>query len=146
MNESDFERSGRITPQCAGIWNDDQIPMMKQIVDFVHAQGTMIGIQLAHAGRKASTQAPWVHSSVVPNRPTLDTWVAPAEAGGWPDSVFGPSTVPFTDNYPRPKELTLEQLDTMEDAYVAAVKRCKSIGCGTRPLIALGPLLTLVIS
>ena len=49
---------GRISPEDAGLWADSQIDPLKRIVDFVHAQGTKIGIQIAHAGRKASTRAP----------------------------------------------------------------------------------------
>ncbi|KAF9427983.1 hypothetical protein BGZ94_003680, partial [Podila epigama] len=51
--------NGRITPRCAGLWSDEHIPGLKNVVDFVHAQGGKIGIQLAHAGRKASAGAPY---------------------------------------------------------------------------------------
>lgn len=51
---------GRISPECPGIWSDTHIAPMKRIVDFIHSQGTTVGIQLAHAGRKASTLAPFV--------------------------------------------------------------------------------------
>jgi 2,4-dienoyl-CoA reductase-like NADH-dependent reductase (Old Yellow Enzyme family) len=51
---------GRISPQDLGLWEDGQIEPLKQIVDFAHSQGTSFGIQLGHAGRKASTVAPWI--------------------------------------------------------------------------------------
>ncbi|KAG0195039.1 hypothetical protein BGX33_004433, partial [Mortierella sp. NVP41] len=51
--------NGRITPGCAGLWDDAQVYKLKEIVDFVHAQGGKIGIQLGHAGRKASADAPY---------------------------------------------------------------------------------------
>jgi NADH:flavin oxidoreductase / NADH oxidase family len=74
---------GRISPQDAGIWSDDHIPAYKRIVDFVHAQGTMIGIQLAHAGRKASTRAPWAVTDL--QGVNIGVNIAPEEEGGWPD-------------------------------------------------------------
>lgn len=51
---------GRISPQDLGLWEDGQIEPLKKIVDFAHSQGVKLGVQLAHAGRKASTVAPWV--------------------------------------------------------------------------------------
>jgi 2,4-dienoyl-CoA reductase-like NADH-dependent reductase (Old Yellow Enzyme family) len=69
----------------AGLWNDEQIEPLKRIVDFVHSQGTLIGIQLGHAGRKASTPAPWV--SHAPNGTAIvDTMVVPEKYGGWPEN------------------------------------------------------------
>lgn len=55
---------GRITPEDSGIWKDSQIGPLKRIVEFAHSQGQKIGIQLAHAGRKASTIAPWLAVAV----------------------------------------------------------------------------------
>jgi 2,4-dienoyl-CoA reductase-like NADH-dependent reductase (Old Yellow Enzyme family) len=72
---------GRITPEDSGIWTDSQIEPIRKIVEFAHAQGQKIGIQLAHAGRKASTVAPW-----------LGVHMADKNANGWPDNVWGPST------------------------------------------------------
>ena len=65
-----------------GLWEDGQIESLKRIVNFSHAQGTLIGIQLAHAGRKASTQAPWVHSGFGHGH----SWVATEDQNGWPDN------------------------------------------------------------
>lgn len=67
---------GRISPQDAGIWTDEQAADYARITAFIRAQGSVAGIQLAHAGRKASTYAPWIGRSSVP----------PAE-GGWPTSA-----------------------------------------------------------
>jgi 2,4-dienoyl-CoA reductase-like NADH-dependent reductase (Old Yellow Enzyme family) len=67
-----------------GIWTDSQIPPLERIVKFAHAQGTMIGIQLAHAGRKASTIAPWVHSDTAKSR-VAETNVARENENGWPN-------------------------------------------------------------
>ena len=72
---------GRITPEDSGIWADSHIEPIGKIVEFAHSQGQKIGIQLAHAGRKASMVAPW-----------LGVQVSDVEAGGWPDNVWGPTT------------------------------------------------------
>jgi 2,4-dienoyl-CoA reductase-like NADH-dependent reductase (Old Yellow Enzyme family) len=72
---------GRITPEDSGLWQDSQIEPIRKIVEFAHAQGQKVGIQLAHAGRKASTIAPW-----------LGVATAEKEANGWPDNVWGPTT------------------------------------------------------
>ena len=64
-----------------GIWNDDQIAPLKRIVDFHHSQGAVAGIQLAHAGRKASTYAPWLMDGLISPPPIpLDMSTCPPEA------------------------------------------------------------------
>ncbi|KAG6870611.1 hypothetical protein C0992_012892, partial [Termitomyces sp. T32_za158] len=109
---------GRITPEDSGIWSDEHIPPLAEIVEFAHSQSQKIGIQLAHAGRKASTSAPWIKGD-----PT-----ASVEVGGWPDDVWGPSTVPYSDAFPKPKALTKEGIQRVVDAYVAAAKRALRAG------------------
>src|ERR1700759_3180613 len=81
---------GRISPQDLGIWKDEHIEMLARIVRFIHEQGSVAGMQLAHAGRKASTRRPWEPAGTVPE-----------SAGGW-TKVVAPSAIPFTDNYPTP--------------------------------------------
>jgi len=56
---------GRITPEDCGLWKDSQKAPLKRVVDFAHSQGQLIGLQIAHAGRKASTVAPWISSGEV---------------------------------------------------------------------------------
>lgn len=63
---------GRITPEDVGIWKDSQIAPIKQFVDFAHSQGQKVMIQLAHAGRKASTVAPWLSSGDVAGKDVCD--------------------------------------------------------------------------
>ncbi|KDQ63292.1 hypothetical protein JAAARDRAFT_29310 [Jaapia argillacea MUCL 33604] len=118
---------GRISPEDAGLWTDSQIAPLQRIVNFVHAQGTKIGIQLAHAGRKASTLAPWVHSNA-PRTKVAKSQVAHEDENGWPDQVYGPSEIPFASDYPKPKAMTEEDIQYVEDAFVSAVERCKKIG------------------
>ena len=107
---------GRISPQDSGLWKDSQIAPLKRITDFVHSQGTKAAIQLAHAGRKASTLAPWLRAE----RPT-----AGLEHGGWED-VVGPSAIPYDKGYPDVVELTVDDIKKVvqdfADAAVRAVK------------------------
>ncbi|KAI9065907.1 FMN-linked oxidoreductase [Trametes sanguinea] len=117
---------GRISPECAGIWADSQIAPLRRIVDFAHAHGTKIGIQLAHAGRKASTYAPWVYADFAGTR-QAPTRVAGENDSGWPNEVYGPSNLPFCENYPKPQAMTEEQIQRVVDAFLQAVERCKRI-------------------
>lgn len=82
---------GRITPEDSGLWKDSQIEPLKKITEFAHSQGQKIAIQLGHAGRKASTLAPWLSNG----------GTATEEQNGWPEEVKGPSNVPFDSLYPR---------------------------------------------
>jgi 2,4-dienoyl-CoA reductase-like NADH-dependent reductase (Old Yellow Enzyme family) len=110
-----------------GLWTDSQIAPLKRIVDFCHSQGTKIGVQLAHAGRKASTYAPWVHSDPT-RKHVADTYTASEEENGWPNNTYAPSAVPHSDKYPMPKEMTEQDMQYVEDAFVAATERAKAAG------------------
>src|ERR1039458_2456294 len=78
---------GRISPADLGIWRDDHIEFLSRITRFIHSQGSVAGIQLAHAGRKASTYHPSDGNGAVPE-----------ESGGW-KNVVAPSAIPFAENY-----------------------------------------------
>ncbi|HUR54014.1 MAG TPA: NADH:flavin oxidoreductase/NADH oxidase, partial [Gemmataceae bacterium] len=106
---------GRITPKDMGIWGDQHVEPLARIVRYVHSQGSVAGIQLAHAGRKASCQVPWLGGAVLP-----------PNAGGWP--VVGPSPVPFHDGDPAPRELDAAGIDGVVDAFEAATKRALAAG------------------
>lgn len=108
---------GRITPGCVGLWKDSQIAPIKEVIDFAHSQGQKIGIQLAHAGRKASTLPPWVGGGV-----------ATDEVGGWIENVKGPSAIPFSDGGIMPKEMSLEEIRLLKEAWGAATKRALVAG------------------
>jgi 2,4-dienoyl-CoA reductase-like NADH-dependent reductase (Old Yellow Enzyme family) len=86
VEATSVQPNGRISPNCPGLWDDAQIEGLKRVADFVKSQGALIGIQLAHAGRKSSTAAPWV--STVLGRKSKR---ADKDIGGWPDDVKGPS-------------------------------------------------------
>lgn len=108
---------GRITPGCVGLWKDSQIAPLKEVVEFAHSQGQKIGIQLAHAGRKASTVPPWLGGVTATNA-----------VGGWTDNVKAPSAIPFSANDVVPKEMTKEDIVEVKNAWVAATKRALAAG------------------
>ena len=105
---------GRISPHDAGIWNDEQAADWQRINDLVVAQGAVPGVQLAHAGRKASTQRPWDGSG----------YVAPAD-GGWP--TVGPSPVAYGD-WPAPQELSVAEIAGVVRAFADAAVRADAAG------------------
>jgi 2,4-dienoyl-CoA reductase-like NADH-dependent reductase (Old Yellow Enzyme family) len=113
--------NGRISPEDSGLWQDSQIAPLRRIADFVHSQGQKIGIQLAHAGRKASTRSPWHYSRG-------QAELAGEELGGWPDNVWAPSPISFSDLYPSPKEMTVEQIEGLVVSFVEATKRALEAG------------------
>jgi 2,4-dienoyl-CoA reductase-like NADH-dependent reductase (Old Yellow Enzyme family) len=115
---------GRISPEDAGLWTDSQIEPLKRIINFCHAQGTKIGVQLTHSGRKASTHAPWVHAKGGHGKPHT----ALEDEGGWPSRVYGPSEIPFSDMYPDPKTMTEQDLLHVETAFLESIERCKKAG------------------
>lgn len=107
---------GRISPQCLGLWSDAHIEGLRQIVDFAHSQGSAMGIQLAHAGRKASTHA-WF--------PGANKLSVPLESGGW--ETVAPSALPFWE-YREPHALSAEGIDGVVDAFVTAAERASQAG------------------
>ncbi|MGZ6705566.1 MAG: NADH:flavin oxidoreductase/NADH oxidase [Solirubrobacteraceae bacterium] len=106
---------GRISPQDLGIWGDEHVPGLRRICDFIASQGAVPGIQLAHAGRKASTVRPWEGPGVV----------AP-EDGGW--QPVGASPIPYDHHSPAPAELTAQELDALPGAFAAAARRALEAG------------------
>ncbi|MEP6716115.1 MAG: oxidoreductase, partial [Terriglobia bacterium] len=107
---------GRITPGDMGIWKDEHIARLRQIVDFAHTQGASMGMQLAHAGRKANMRRPWEPEGVVP-----------AEEGGWAD-VVAPSAIPFAPAYAMPVALDETGLRKVIDDFTAAAVRAQTAG------------------
>src|SRR5437660_5540986 len=107
---------GRISPQDLGIWDDGQIEMLSRIVRFIHEQGSIAGMQLAHAGRKASTRRPWGTPGTVPET-----------EGGW-KKVVAPSALRFADNYPMPQALTRDGIREVISSFGAAARRACQAG------------------
>jgi len=109
------EPRGRISPFCLGLWDDGQVEPLARIVRLMEAHGAVPGIQLAHAGRKASTSQPWQGGGPVP----------PSQ-GGW--SVIGPSAIPFRPDGPVPEAMSHEQMDEVIAAFRQAAKRALAAG------------------
>ena len=106
---------GRISPDDLGLWNDAQMVQLGHITDFVHRQGSKIGIQLAHAGRKASTYAPWKGKG----------WV-PESEGGW--TVLGPDGNAYHELLGTPRSLSVDELQGVVQAFAAAAQRTQMAG------------------
>ena len=107
---------GRISPQDLGIWKDEHVEFLARIFRFLEAQGSIPGMQLAHAGRKASTDAPWKGSKPLG-----------VEAGGW-KPIFAPSPLPFAEGYQTPQELDLDGIARVCNAYAQAAQRAQAAG------------------
>ncbi len=104
---------GRISPADLGIWKDEQVEGLRRIVKFVRSQGSEIGIQLAHAGRKASVTEPWNGGKLV-------------KKGGW--QPVAPSAIAFDEGYAEPAELTLDGIAQVIDEFKAAARRAMKAG------------------
>ena len=109
------EARGRISPQDLGIWGDAHVAPLARVAAFLRAQGAVPAVQLAHAGRKASTSRPWEG----------DHALTPAQ-GGWP--VVGPSPLPFAAGHPVPAALEAGELTGIVQAFVAAARRALAAG------------------
>lgn len=107
---------GRITPGCTGIWSDAHIEPLKRIAGFIEGQGAVAGIQIAHAGRKASCDLPWRGGAPLPA----------SDPAAW--QTLAPSALAFQDGHPVPQEMTIDDIRRMQDAFVAAARRAVSAG------------------
>ena len=110
------QANGRISPHDLGIWQDAHVGVLARIAQFVHGQGSVAGIQLAHAGRKASCHRPWEGQGCL----------APEE-GGWLD-VVAPSAIPFSETYPHPHALTSDGIASIVAAFGDAAARAWDAG------------------
>lgn len=106
---------GRISPYDLGIWNDTQARAFRRTTEFLKSQGTVPAIQLAHAGRKASTERPWKGGA------PLGT-----DEGGW--RPVAPSPVPFAAGHPVPSELTVEEIREVVGQFAEAARRALDAG------------------
>ena len=106
---------GRISPDDAGIWSDSHTAAWRRIAQFIRDQGASPAMQLAHAGRKASTNAPWCGGG-----PVLES------AGGW--QPMGPSPIPFDAKSVSPREMTVDDIDAVVKQFAAAARRAIEAG------------------
>lgn len=108
---------GRITPGCAGIWNDAQAQAFVPVVKAIKAAGSVPGIQIAHAGRKASANRPWEG----------DDHIAADDARGW--DTIAPSAIAFGAHLPKvPKAMTLDDIARVKQDFVDAARRARDAG------------------
>ncbi|CAN5515148.1 NADH:flavin oxidoreductase/NADH oxidase [soil metagenome] len=115
VEASSVEARGRITPQDLGIWSDDHIEPLSRVVRAIENNGAVSGIQIGHAGRKASTARPWDGG-----KPLDD------EHGGW--EIVGPSALPFADGYRTPRALSVEEIQEMQSEFADSAKRALDAG------------------
>ena len=106
---------GRISPRDLGIWKDEHIEMLQKIVGFIHQNGSVAGMQLAHAGRKASKAEPWNNDKLIP-----------VDAGGW--KTVAPSPVAFSEENDLPHELTKDEIQKIVSDFKAATVRAMKAG------------------
>ncbi len=112
---------GRISPEDTGLWNDEQVRAWRRITDFAHSRGALMGVQLAHAGRKASTVRWW---------PGYTPGVVPESEGGWP--VVGPTEQPTdADSGQTVHALSDPEIRDIIEAFVAATHRAREAGFDT---------------
>ncbi len=107
---------GRISPQDLGIWTDAHVEPLQRTFSFIAGQGAVPGIQLAHAGRKASTNQPWNGGKPI----------TPAE-GGW-TPIFAPSALAFAEGYQTPQALSVSEIAGIVQAFAAAARRAEAAG------------------
>ncbi|MBW4574351.1 MAG: NADPH dehydrogenase NamA [Aphanothece sp. CMT-3BRIN-NPC111] len=110
------EPSGRITPQDLGIWKDEHIQPLAKVADLIHRFGAIAAIQLAHAGRKASTAAPWEGGQYLTEK-----------QGGW-RPIVAPSAIAFSEDSPVPQALSREEIQQVVTAFVQATRRSLEAG------------------
>lgn len=107
--------AGRISPDDSGIWSDAHVEAFVPIARFIREQGSIAGIQLAHAGRKGSCSLPWLGGGPLG-----------VEACGW--QPLAPSAAPFDEGHPIPRALTLNEMDEIENQFRAAARRALAAG------------------
>jgi 2,4-dienoyl-CoA reductase-like NADH-dependent reductase (Old Yellow Enzyme family) len=117
MEATAVEARGRISPEDQGIWKDAHIEFLARIASFVREQGAVAGIQLAHAGRKASTRRPWE---------AAQGHTVPEAEGGWQPAA--PSPLPFYPDDAAPHQLTKDEIRCLVEAFAAATRRALRAG------------------
>ncbi|MFD2164162.1 NADPH dehydrogenase NamA [Paradesertivirga mongoliensis] len=115
MEATAVSPEGRITPADMGIWDDAHIADLSRITSFINSQGSVAGIQLAHAGRKASTREPWVNGKLIPEN-----------EGGW--QALAPSPIQFAEGYGQPSEMSGSDLDKVIGDFKSAAGRALKAG------------------
>jgi 2,4-dienoyl-CoA reductase-like NADH-dependent reductase (Old Yellow Enzyme family) len=115
MEATAVSPEGRISPEDAGIWSDAHAEAYRRITKFIKENGAVAGIQIAHAGRKASTAAPWNGGKKVDET-----------QGGW--QTVAPSAIPFAEDYPSPREMDAGDIEKAINDFVEAARRALKAG------------------
>jgi 2,4-dienoyl-CoA reductase-like NADH-dependent reductase (Old Yellow Enzyme family) len=115
MEATNVSPEGRITPACTGLWKDAHIEPLRRITDFIKKQGAVAGIQLGHAGRKASMQKPWDGGKRLGKN-----------EGGW--ETIAPSALPFSPDLEPPKEMSVADIQKFIADFVSAAERAVKAG------------------
>ena len=115
MEATAVEARGRISPADAGIWKDEHVTALSAVQRFIRQNGSIAGIQLAHAGRKASTRPPWEGG----------TSITPGDLGWLP---VAPSPIPFLEGDPVPQELSLDEIGEITQAFTSGARRALEAG------------------
>jgi len=110
-------RDGRISPGCLGIWSDQQIPGLRRIAELYHQHGIPLGVQLAHAGRKASSAVPWLGSGPLS---------ADSPSPAWP--TLAPSALAHNVDWPTPRAASLDDIQKVIAAFASAASRAVEAG------------------
>jgi len=111
---------GRITHGCTGIWDDGHVPGLRKIVDLYKSQGIAVGIQIGHAGRRASATRPWDGAQPIPEGGIEAPWES-----------IGPSAIAEQDGYPEPRCMSQQNILEVVDAFSSATKRALAAGFDT---------------
>lgn len=111
------ERDGRISPGCLGLWSDAQIPGLARLAELYHGQGICLGVQLGHAGRKASSFVPWLGAGALDGS-------GPDPA--WP--TLAPSPVAHAANWPTPLQASHGDIERIVESFVASARRAVAAG------------------
>jgi 2,4-dienoyl-CoA reductase-like NADH-dependent reductase (Old Yellow Enzyme family) len=110
-------REGRISPGCLGIWSDRQIAGLRRIADLYHQHGVPLGVQLAHAGRKASSAVPWLGSGPLSAESPVQAW-----------PTLAPSALAHNVDWPTPKAASLDDIQAVIAAFAEAARRAVEAG------------------
>jgi 2,4-dienoyl-CoA reductase-like NADH-dependent reductase (Old Yellow Enzyme family) len=116
MESTAVAPEGRINVHDLGLWDDAHIDSFRRIVHFLHEHGTIAGVQISHAGRKASTHRPWE-----------GLYLLPESEGGWSE-VVAPSEIPFSENYPHPQALSFNGVQEVVAAFAESARRALEAG------------------
>ncbi|KAL7331053.1 hypothetical protein PS15p_203298 [Mucor circinelloides] len=112
------EPRGRITPEDAGLWSDEHIPLLQKIVSLIKSQGSVPAIQIAHAGRRASVYSPFHGAERLVSE----------EFGGWPTDIFGPTAEIYSEGYGIPKQMTEQDMEQVIQHFADAAIRADKAG------------------